>query len=320
MGTLAYPARGDNGLTEEQWSRMHADRDGIVSDYIGTACALTVNDATNKAKVGAGRVAVNGYVLEIDADGQEVDIPPAVGSPVSYHIAAHYDPTLNVATESGGRSLLGPVRLEVFAGNYPTEADGNAYVVLWLIQRAPSQVLSAATKVDYRRWVGYTVEMTAYQFMGNVPRGSIVLQSNKGAETGNISVRTINAAGTALEWKSLNQSARIALPTSSLLVANLNDTPATIHKEWTRVYIEGTLRRSSGAKLNVPGSAVNLGTLPVGWRPKNQARFTIPGPGWKTANIVISPDTGVITMYDTDPAMGDIAFVQFDGVSFRAEN
>jgi hypothetical protein len=322
LATNSYPAVGTEGLVETQWPYVAALGNGIVEDYHTGGIAafpMSLNNTTNVATIGLGKARVDGYIGEVTAP-QDLSVP-AVGSTTTYTIAWQYDPALNVADGDASRSDLGPMRLICQAGALDT-TGGKQYLVLYTITRASSQALTAATQVDYRRWVGPVFSMPDYfstapsvGWLDGVPRGSLLFQTNAdgGAGTNNISHRGLNAAGTALTWISFFAETPIAFPHPAALVAY--DTPAEMWKTGTTVNARGTLRRSSGSNVST-GSNVILGTFPVGWRPAKMQRFILCALGGDGYCRVTLGTDGVLTM-SPDPA--SVPIVALDGLTFRAE-
>lgn len=326
MTTNSYPAVGTGGMTEVQWNILYGGNDGIVEDYATTtataACAVTYVDGTNTANINVGKVAVNGYLLDITATHPLV-LAAAVSTPITYYIAAQYDPALNVAQGDLTRSVLGPCRLIV--GTTLDTAGGKAYTLLYTVTRTASQLLSNATVVDYRRWIGRTVIMGDYPGtvpigFGPFPRGSVMIQTaaNPDQDTNKISVVTLNAAGTAATWQSVNSPDAIDIPHSSLLIPA--GYPPLMHKfSGSMVALRGTLARSSGANLST-GTTVTVGSLPAGWRPGGTQRFPCiaqGGPaGEQTVSVLVGVD-GAVSMRDPQyPCL----WVDLSGIIYRAEN
>jgi hypothetical protein len=119
--TNSYPAVGNNGdVNDAQQIPVHAIGDGIVEDFgfgATSAFSISVNDGANTITLTPGKVRVAGYVGEGQTETLSV---PTVGSTTVYSVAWCYDPALNVAEGGGGRSALGPVRLQVVAGALST--------------------------------------------------------------------------------------------------------------------------------------------------------------------------------------------------------
>ena len=130
-------------------------------------------------------------------------------------------------------------------------------------------------------------------------------------------MRTLNAAGTALEWRNTSFSAAAALPTSSNLMAY--GAPAQYYKfAGVMVGVRGTLKRVNGSALST-GSEVVLGTLPAGFRPWHTQRFCLVGgygSNYQTGRVYVQ-SSGVITMEDPDHSM---PWIDLSGINFRSEN
>jgi hypothetical protein len=287
-------------MTETDWLNMFAQPDGIINDTTATgALALSRIDAGNIARIGVGSLRLNGYTLEVTA-AEDLTVSTAAGT---YLIAVKYDPALNVPDGAGAASDLGPCRLVI--GTSFSTAAGEAYAVLYQITRAASQALTAATVVDNRRWTGPMNVMPALPSATISPaqlfaRGSVMVETDADATAGRIkmSMRLPNAAGSALAWRPLTEMAEQAFPAAGTLVAF--DAPARMELENGRVFLHGTLKRSSGALAT--GNEVTLGTLPAGWRPPYYTRFMCWGYS-TTSNPVIAPvkviPGGAVIMYDS---------------------
>ena len=206
MTTTSYPAVGTGGFTESEWAEYFDGQDGILNDYAGTALTLTRIDAGNIARYSTGKVKVGGYVLEVTANEDLV----VSTSAATYWTWACYDPALNVAGGGGASDLLGPVRLGISSG-LPSTSGGKQYVILDKIVRGASQALTAATVTSYRRWVGEAVEwegtLTPESVESNYPRGTLRFDRTKNR----ILVRTMNAAGSAMEWRQITSHTQCGL-------------------------------------------------------------------------------------------------------------
>ena len=310
MATTSFPAVGTGGLTDVQWGVMYGAKDGIIEDYTGTSCSLSRLNASNIARVSTGKVSVNGYVLDITSDEDLYCAPVVVPNPpVTYHIAAMYDPALNVADGDLSRSDAGPCRLIISTGALDM-SGGKAYTILYSLTRTSSQVLSDSEKVDRRRWTGPVVEFDVYQSVVSgttaYPRGTVRYEQS----TSSTSIRTLNDAGTALEWRSLSGGPDIPFPAPGALVAY--SAPATYYKANGRVYLTGTLKRSSGSNLST-GADVLLGTLPVGARPADSNRFLCHANAGRAVGVRVFSD-GTVVMSDPDEAN---SFIDLSSISFR---
>jgi hypothetical protein len=312
MVTASYPAVGTGGLTDAQWSSMYGTRDGIIEDYVGNACALVRTSATNMCRVMAGKISVNGYVLEI-ANYEDLYCAPSASGVKFYTVAVCYDPALNVPDVGGARSALGPCRLIITDAALDT-SGGKAYVYLFTIERAPGQALAATNMTDYRRWIGVTFEVNRYGSAipnFDLPRGSVFYS----AERHEWAVRSITPAGTGLEWFSYSRSTVLPFPSATGLVAY--DQPAQYYQYGgSMVGLRGTLKRSAGGNLD-NGSTVILGTMPVGLRPFANCKFITMGSGGVPVAVTVN-NLGVVSMLQ--PFGGNhITYVQLDNVQFRVE-
>ncbi len=320
MTTDSYPAKGVGGFTVAEWAKLHDNPDGIVNDYTGTAFSLTRNSATNVATVAPSPapVVTSGYGLEVTGAGEDLAVPTAAGT---YYIAAMYDPNLNVAEPGQIADPLGPCRLVIDTSL--STAGGKQYTLLYSITRAAGQALTAATVADYRRWVGPVVTVQDYLSatptgFGPWSRGTIMLETATGGSPNlvNISVRTLNAAGTALVWQNWLSPAAVPLPTSSLLVAQAS--PAQMFRvNGASVGLQGTLRRSNGTSLGT-GSTVVLGNLPVGWRPKSNRGPYVVGSFGNVQGIgrVYVDTSGEVTLA-AGVGQEAVKWVSLDGIEFR---
>ncbi len=327
MATTSYPAVGNNGFNEEQWEAMYGAEDGIICDYVGTACSLSrINDG-DFARISAGKIRINGYVLDITGSEDLYCAPVPAGQPnVVYHIAGMYDPDLNVpiaGTDPPQADPDGPCRLIVSPGP-PDTSGGQQYVLLDKIDRAPSQLIANSAVTSYRRWTAPNIEVdvmpagelasprVAQLGFGPFARGTIAYERT----TRNVYYLTLNDAGTGLEWRSVTNPAELAFPNNSPLVAV--DAPPRMRKVASEVMLRGTLKRANGQNLST-GSEVVLGTFPAGWRPANIERFICYGNGVGSAQVVapvkVTTD-GVVTMYNPpDP----VVWIALSGIQFRAE-
>lgn len=198
MTTTSYPAVGTNGFTEAEWAEYFDGEDGIVNDYAGTGLALTRVAGTDTARYAPGKVRVGGYILEVTAN-HDLTVGTAAAT---YYTWACYDPALNVAGGGGAASADGPCTLGVSSG-LPSTAGGKQYVLLDKIVRSASQALTAAALTPLRRWVGTAVEwdggLTPESVESDYPRGSLRYDRTRNQ----MLVRTMNQAGSAMEWRSL---------------------------------------------------------------------------------------------------------------------
>jgi hypothetical protein len=310
----SYPAVGNNGdVNDAQQTPVHAIGDGIVEDFgFGATAAfqLSVNDGANTITLTAGKARVGGYIGD---GGTETLSVPTVGSTTVYSVAWCYDPALNVAEGGGGRSTLGPVRLQVVAGALDT-TGGKRWLVLYTITRAAAQALSLAARVDHRRWVGAAVTMPNYVVPTiTLPRGSTILETS----TGHTYLRDVNSGGTALEWRNATGPTAAAFPFAGGLVSVNATNPAMMHKyPGGMVALRGTVMRSSGANLGT-GATVTLGTLPAGWRPALNGRWSVfaSGPSYMSTSVAVGT-TGLVTM----PPGGSqslVDYVHLEGINFR---
>lgn len=326
MATKSFPAEGENGLSVADWALAYSSQDGIVNDYhTGGVSALnmTRNNATDEVTIWPGLVSVDGYVLNVESP-TVLPCPPVTSGSKTYSIAARYDPALNVADGLGQADPLGPCRLIITDAALDT-TGGKAYVILYAITRSASQVLTAAPVLDYRRWVGPVLTMPGYPAappavgFGPWSRGTMIVQTAvKGyTDFAQISIRSVNVAGTALLWQNLTQPPAAAFPAAGGLVAQ--DTPAQIVRSGGMVQLRGTLRRSTGASLTT-GADVLLGTLPVGSRPGTTERrvcYAGAGDGKVRAEILAN---GQVWIRAGSADADTVSFIDLGAFVFRAEN
>lgn len=198
MTTTSYPAVGTGGFTELEWAEYFDGQDGILNDYAGTALSLTRIDAGNIARYSPGKIKVGGYVLEVTAN-HDLTVSTAAAT---YYTWVCYDPALNVADGGGAASAAGPCTIGISSG-LPSTAGGKQYVLLDKIVRGASQALTAATVTSLRRWMSVAVEwegaLSPESVESNYPRGTLRFDRTEDR----LMVRTMDAAGSAMEWRSL---------------------------------------------------------------------------------------------------------------------
>lgn len=319
MTTNSFPAVGTGGLTDSQWSTMYGSRDGIIEDYVGNALSLSRLNTTNICQVAPGKMAINGYTLDVTAAHDLYCAPVVTGQPaVTYYIVGMYDPALNVADGGGARSATGPCQLLITTGN-PDTSGGKVYVLLYKLIRTANQLLAAAALTEYRRWIGPVVSQPDYPSdaptgFGPFPRGTMMIQTDTDGVLGSvtISVRTVNDAGSALLWQSLTRPPGVEFESHQALVAL--DAPAEVVLEGSWVNLRGTLRRSSGTNL-ATGATVVLGTLPVGLRPGRTRRFSCLASPNNYAGVYVALD-GEVGMYDP-PGTPTVDYISLDNIRFR---
>lgn len=314
MATVSYPAVGNDGdVDDAQHIDVHAIGDGIVEDFgfgATEAFKISLNNSTDEATVTPGKARVGGYIGEGET---EIFSLPAVLSTTVYTIGWCYDPALNVADGGGGRSALGPMRLQVVTGALDT-SGGKRWLPLYTVTRAPSQVLTAATRVDHRKWVGPTLSMPTFVTPAVAyPRGAQVYETS----TGFTHLCDPNDAATALIWRNTSAPAAIAFPFASGLVSVNSLNPAMMHKSpGGMVALRGTVARANGNNLGT-GATVTLGTLPVGWRPALNGRFYVfaSGPSYLGASVTVAT-TGVVAM-PIGGSQSSVDWIHLDGIIFR---
>ena len=314
MATTSSPAVGVGGFTDLRWSEMFQADNGIINDYDGTTVALTRVNTGNIARYSFGYVRVDGYVLKI-LDPTDLVVPTAAGT---YYTWVSYDPALNVAAAGGGASGDGPCRLGVSLG-LPSTAGSKRYVYLDQIVRTAGQDLTAAVTTSLRVWCGPSLQIE------KLPAGAsggewFVVEPNHAATMGaTLHVRDINMTfhramdGLNLIWRA-ESGVETTFPAPSSLVAF--DSAAMMSRSGGRVFLRGTLKRSSGANLS-NGNEVTLGTLPAGWRPSSVRRFLCYGNGVGT-NQVLAPvkigSNGAVIMYDP-PAT--VTWIDLSQINFQ---
>jgi hypothetical protein len=311
MTTTSYPAVGDDGFDEDEWSSYFAGEDGIMNDFSGTSLVLTRINVGEIARYSPGKVRIGGYILDVTAD-HDLTVDTAAAT---YYTWACYDPALNVADGGGDADPDGPCYLGISSG-LPSTAGGKQYVIIDKIVRAASQALTATTRTGYRRFVSTAVEMALARPIeaceSDYPRGTVRYDKT----SNQLYVRTTNAASDGLEWVAVggdSTSAAIAFPASAGLVAF--DVAPQYIKEGNWVHLRGNLKRAAGGNLNT-GSTVILGTLPDGSRPLAAHRFMCQGgAGGMAVGVSVTP-TGSVTMSDPYSTV-NATYISLDGVSFR---
>lgn len=329
MTTTSYPAVGTNGLSENQWSVLFGDSDGIVEDYMtGGVAAFNPTTSGDLLSIGLGKVRVNGYILSIDAP-ESFTIATST-STSTWFVSAVYDPTLNVARADGSADPAGPVRLTCTLGA-PTLTGGKVAITLFRITRGVGQTLAAALTAsllpaaggDLRSWVGPLVFVAAYvqdyTGFGPWPRGSRLIQYNRGG-LGVVEESFRVPSGTSLVWSSKDFAPALAFPLPSDLVSrgSAPSTPQYLQLPGNMIKLRGNIKRSSG-NLST-GSDVVLGTMPAGLRPLFTERFIVKaGPDDHFAEIRVNSDgtsDGKVIM--SDPGF-TCTWVELSGVYYRAE-
>lgn len=148
MGQSSAPIV-DVNLSDADWRDLGLGRSGVVSDYDGSAYALTLPTDSDVLKVGSTTqrsvAHVANFVHRIPVNETvELTIPAASGSPRTDLIALRYDPTY-----TGAPGPVRLVRITGATGTVPGADDvppGVEELALWAITRAPGQSLAAATK------------------------------------------------------------------------------------------------------------------------------------------------------------------------------
>ncbi len=239
-----------------------------------------------------------------------------------------YDPDLNVAQGDLTASPDGPCRLIIAAELDTTGND--SYLLLYEIIRAAGQNLTDAAIIDYRRFCGSTIVAPSLNGgpaagLGPYPRGTIALVGGftgmdrlvRGIRTGSSFATGVTGEIGELEWFSLTSESLIFPAPGSLVSAD--GTSAYARREEGRVFLEGTLKRSSNASLS-NGANVTLGTMPRGWRPAGgERRFICYGNGVGSKQVIapvtVKSDTGAVIMYDP-PA--EVVWIDLSGINYRA--
>lgn len=269
MTIKSFPAVGKGGFNEVQWATEFSYLDGTI-DYVGDAgnFSATVDDAGNNLTFGAGVGKVAAVTVQVT--GTEVRNVPTVGSgTVTYWVVLKYDPALNIADGSGNASTAGPASLQVIAGTPPT-GGGEKYTTLYRFTRTVSQLLSSAwsARVDFRVRSapvlhGYALQTSILGYLDSAPIGAQFQE----ASTGYRWVQERPPGEADVRWVNHSRPVVLAFPKPGSLIAAGTTSAPTAYKDWQGfVSLRGTLKRSNGAQLN-NGADVNLGTMPVGWRP-----------------------------------------------------
>jgi hypothetical protein len=319
MATISYPAYGNGGLTVDQWSRMNTASDGVINNFDGNAWPLTIISATNTARLGAGTVRVNGYVLENDGD-LDLAIPTAAGT---YYIAACYDPTLNVAQTDGTANPSGPVRI-VLQSALDT-SNGKTYTLMRRLTRA-----TAGGPVTALSWINSVGSVFSVPQMPTAkltnpegglggwdhPVGSQCLDRTTWEWYDKVPTGTPGQT----RWRPRSVDGPYPFPAQGTLVAAAANEPATytIQNNGAVVSFEGTLKRSNGASLS-NGADVGLGVMPQALWPATQGRWSCVGKmpsRWATVQVTVGSD-GVVALYD--PVGFEIDWVDLSAISYRVK-
>lgn len=302
MTTTSYPAAGNNGLTIDQWPEAASIGDGIIEDYVGTACDLDRLNSTDIARVHPGKVRVGGYVLDITAAEDLYCAPVVTGNPaVTYYIAAMYDPALNVPDGSGNRSTLGPCRLIINAGA-PSTAAGQEYTLLYTLTRTANQLIASTTKRNYRVWVGPQLEFDdeagspsvaeSPVGFGPYPRGTTIWN-----RASNIRMRLTLGSGGTLQWQRAIPSAS-PLPLASGFTALDTDPQYLPTNDAGEVRLAGTVKRSNNNPIVGAAATadVRIATIPLTYAPARIKRFMVYGGGQRAAFIKVT-SAGEVFVY-----------------------
>lgn len=324
---FSYPAVGLGGLTEEQWSKMHAAGDGIINDFDGTAWGIQIVSSNTVVRVGTANVTqyvrVNGYVLE-QVGTVDLPIPPAVGT---YFVTAQYDPARNVAGAPVAPATIGPAATEgpvrIILSPSTHDITGNKQYTM-IARLARTVVNGAVTILNYGQRIGdiFSVDVMPPAKIANPetpyvgwdhPLGSTCFETT----THEVYIKRLAGEG-GTYWQKQSRVGPFAFPAPASLVAQAADEPARYYLTNHRatVEFEGTLKRASGSSLT-NGADVILGTMPEAFWPATQGRWSCAAKmpsRWNTVQVTIGTD-GIVTLYD--PAGFEIDWVDLSAISYR---
>jgi len=318
MTTRSYPAVGKGGFSDAYWSSAFKGNDGVVNDFTGNGLQVDLISASNIARVQPGMASVNGYFLEV-TEAHDLPVPTGAGT---YHVAAMYQPSLNVPlpnTDPPQADPLGPCRLVI--GTTLDTTGGREYLLLRSITRAAGQALSAATVVTYRPHLGPSISIGAMPAQAKTrpetalvgfqyPVGTVAYEESTG-ETW----RKVQATDGSVYWQASTQG-----PFSFAFSSGLGSrdaapsTPQYYKFAGSMVGMQGALARANGNELS-SGNDINLGVLPAGFRPAFTVRFACKvGAGNKTPAEVRVGSDGLVTMTGN----GTIDWIDLSTIQFRA--
>ena len=320
MTRRSYPAAGNNGMDVGDWSGFWPGEDGIIGTGYGSAggnATITRIDSGNIARFGTMRVRVGGYIFEVTGT-EDLVIPTAAGD---YHIWVRYEPLINIEDpDTHEANPAGPCSLGYSLGDPPTSA-GQQYVLLYRIVRASGQALSAAPMYSYRQWVtpgGVMVEGIQPEFFDVTPPVGL----GPWARGTRLFDRTTHESwvrgprdGGGYEWESLDYT-YYTFPAPSALVAL--DAPAQYYRKGNHIFLQGTLKRSSGASLST-GNDVILGTMPAGHRPDRIKRFACYAGSGHVVGVKVEA-AGTVTMYDPPSYIGSVAWIDLSTIHYEIGN
>lgn len=259
MTTTSYPKSAQNFPTA-QWRQVFDGQTGVVgSDGSATTSVdLGLSSTDNNASVKAGKVWYRGYILDIDAADplSTFALAAATGPQLTYSIGVMFDPA---AEATGPLSLYHALKTAIVI---PT---GGSYLPLYEVTRSPSQILSAATKVDLRRFLGPQVTVAGQAGLpATAPVGT---RAFDGVDQW---VRSRNSSGTGAQWDNLTNPAWTAITpsavpsaqttTSVVLGADATQTPRS-RMRLGKVELTGAFKFTNGNGF-APGSTL-LGTIAV---------------------------------------------------------
>jgi hypothetical protein len=323
MTTVSYPAVGNGGLNDAQWSILYGGEDGIYNDFTsnGNAFELQLISASNIARILAPTVPtgatapvikVNGYGLQVTAN-EDFTVPNPVTT-TTYSLYAQYDPALNVADGSGNANPLGPVRLLFSAGD-PDNSGGKQSFVLYTIRRQPGQALSAITPLDYRQWFGphrsgnSLLYEQAEGAASPYPRGALFTDS------GGVTYAREPVSG-VMRWVPIAyDEGTAALTLASGMSAQDTAPRYTPPKRDNVVRMQGTIKRTAGGALVSASSTsdVNIAFIPAEYAPSSIRRFPVYGSGQRLAFVKVTND-GYISVYAGGVALD---WVDLSSISYR---
>jgi hypothetical protein len=296
----------------QRFQNMHGifDDGGFPYNLVPHATDAETNQAntlflTVSTKTGAAGATLRGAFHRLRED-LELGFP-AVSSATTYYVVIEYDP---VRAEDGGDPLEAKV---VTALNY---SQGRDYIVLWELDRKPSQLLSDATIRRIRpRAVGviYVWDESHKPAAERQPWGTLcvvgatgaIYRSTTGNEAGGdsgerawVPLTDVSLRGDNQAYEYVGHGARIG----STRIGQM-------------VVMEGRVRRVGGALFSGGSTAGYLiHILPVGHRPPTERRFIASGPGLtnnRRVAVSVTPDGEVRAFPETT-----VDWVSIDGCVF----
>lgn len=309
MTTVSYPLSNTN-FTSAQWRQIFDGDNGIIGCDGGgtTSLNLQLSSTDNTATVGLGKVHYRGFVLEVTA-GHALTLAAAVGIPRTYTIGVMYDPA---AEGTGPLSLYSAASLNI------TVPAGGSYMELYQVTRAPSQILSQATRVDLRRYVGPNIMLTA-----NAPLPTDAPLGTRVWDGTNDYVRVRNLSGTGADWSNLTSPTWQAITavssgagaTTTSTTLSGTQTPRSRLREG-QVILTGTFAKTSGDGF--ANGSNQLGTLNAAHRPDRTIALSAACEqrnGYNTVRVSID-SAGNVTAFTPSTVADFPHWVCLDGLAF----